>query len=177
MHRRFEHEHQARFLTFSCYKRFRLFVDDDLCRLFVKTLEMTRERREFELYAFVIMPDHVHLLLKPTTIDTISKILVSLKKSFSHKALQTIYHENPELHCRLKVIKSGREIRRFWQAGGGYDRNLHREETLRRAMDYIHLNPVRKGLVLNPQGWKWSSARFWIENLNDPMRMDIPKLL
>jgi putative transposase len=53
--------------------------------------------------------------------------------------------------------KKGGEVFRFWQPGGGYDRNITDKDTLVRMIDYIHENPVRKGLVTDPLDWKWSS--------------------
>lgn len=50
---------------------------------------------------------------------------------------------------------------RFWQAGGGFDRNVRDEDELLREIDYIHLNPVRRGLVKTPCDWAWSSARWY----------------
>lgn len=60
---------------------------------------------------------------------------------------------------------------RFWQAGGGYDRNVGDESTLRTMIDYIHQNPVRRGLVDRPEDWIWSSAR-WYAGL-DPVVLEM----
>jgi len=124
-----------------------------------------------------MMPNHVHLLLKPAYHDSVSKILLSLKKTYSYKALKLLQESNSVLHDRLIVKEGGKNVRRFWQAGGGYDRNIYKAESLKKAIDYIHMNPVRKGLVKNPVDWKWSSARFWIKDEDDPLRMDIPEML
>jgi putative transposase len=51
---------------------------------------------------------------------------------------------------------------RFWQNGGGYDRNIRDHRELRRVIDYVHENPVKKGLVEKPEDWFWSSARDWM---------------
>ncbi|MDP8241312.1 MAG: transposase [Candidatus Hatepunaea meridiana] len=176
MPKRFDNNYQVHFLTFSCYKRLRLFVNDNLCHLFAEHLGLARTRRKFKLYAFVIMPDHVHLLLQPAIDDSINKVLLSLKKSFSYEALRFISNDYPELFNRLKLSQAGHEIRRFWQAGGGYDRNIYNTETLRKAIDYIHLNPVRIGLVKNLIDWRWASTRFWILNINEPLKMNIPEV-
>ena len=50
---------------------------------------------------------------------------------------------------------------RFWQRGGGYDRNIHTENELEEKIVYIHENPVRRGLVLQATDWRWSSARWY----------------
>jgi putative transposase len=50
---------------------------------------------------------------------------------------------------------------RFWQPGGGYDRNITSSETLLAMIEYIHANPVRRGLVARMEDWEWSSARWY----------------
>jgi putative transposase len=56
---------------------------------------------------------------------------------------------------------------RFWQEGPGYDRNLSSKETILAAIDYIHLNPVRRGLAARAIDWKWSSARWYASDGKD----------
>ena len=53
---------------------------------------------------------------------------------------------------------------RFWQEGPGYDRNLTRPAMALAAIDYLHNNPVRRGLVKEPLDWKWSSARYYLSD-------------
>jgi putative transposase len=59
------------------------------------------------------------------------------------------------------VREGPRVRRRFWQPGGGYDRNITSIEALRAMIDYIHANPVRRGLVARAEDWEWSSARWY----------------
>ena len=61
---------------------------------------------------------------------------------------------------------------RFWQRGGGYDRNVVEPVTVYHQIDYIHNNPVRRGLCENSEDWPWSSARFYEGRLDVPLRMD-----
>ena len=62
---------------------------------------------------------------------------------------------------RLAVREGSRVRHRFWQPGGGYDRNITSSETLRAMIEYIHANPVRRGLVATAEEWEWSSARWY----------------
>ena len=50
---------------------------------------------------------------------------------------------------------------RYWQEGPGYDRNLTSPEAVNGSIEYIHLNPVRRGLISDPHEWRWSSCRFY----------------
>ena len=79
----------------------------------------------------------------------------------------------PDWASGLKVTRpSGRIEYRFWQQGGGYDRNIHKADTLRKAMNYIHSNPVRRGLVEDPRQWTWSSRRAWELGETGPISID-----
>jgi putative transposase len=172
MPKRFNKECDIHFLTFSTYKRMRVFTDDGLCKLFVSHLKSAWRRKKFKLYAFVIMPNHIHLLIKPAMNDTVGKLLGIVKKSFSLEALEYVRLTNPELYQSLKIIIGGTEKRRFWQAGGGYDRNIIGEKALFRTVNYIHMNPIRKSTANNPMDYKWSSLQYWVSGSSKPLRMD-----
>ena len=71
------------------------------------------------------------------------------------------------------TVREGRRIRhRFWQPGGGYDRNVIQASTLRSMIEYIHPNPVRRGLVAHAEDWEWSSARWFLGRRPVPIEMD-----
>jgi putative transposase len=73
---------------------------------------------------------------------------------------------------RLTVKEGQQVVFRFWQTGGGHDHNLWNDRPLWEVIDYIHANPVRRGLVRCPTDWVWSSARFWAGDLSGPLQMD-----
>ena len=68
---------------------------------------------------------------------------------------------SPQWLPRLTVHEGQRVRHRFWQPGGGYDRNITSIEALRAMIEYIHANPVRRGLVARAEDWEWSSARWF----------------
>ncbi|MGI8924039.1 MAG: transposase [Fimbriimonadales bacterium] len=105
------------------------------------------------------MPEHVHLLLHPRKEDyDIGAIRKAIKQSVSQRAIGYLAKNKPDALKKLKVIrKDGTVTYRFWQNGGGYDRNLFSPKALRASIDYIHNNPVRRGLVDSALAWKWSS--------------------
>ena len=165
------HAHE---LTFCCYKRLPLLNADRTRQWFVEALEHTRKTHNVQLWAYVIMPDHVHVLLLPRQEDySISAILKSLKQSVSRRAMRFLKVSAPEWLDRLAVVRpSGRTEHRFWQQGGGYDRNFTSLSAIRKVVDYIHHNPVRRGLVDTASDWPWSSAG-WYEGRKDvPIAMD-----
>ena len=112
------------YLTFSCYKHAKLFLDEFLYSLFLKHLERAHKRKLFRLYGYMVMPNHVHLLVFPEKDISISAILKAVKQPFSHQALNHIRDYYPDIYSELFKAKGNRTIRGFWQAGGGYDRNI-----------------------------------------------------
>jgi len=62
----------------------------------------------------------------------------------------------------LERITGENGTRHFWQAGGGFDRNVRHEAEELRTIEYIHQNPVKRGLVREPVDWAWSSARWHV---------------
>ena len=63
-------------------------------------------------------------------------------------------------------MKRGKRVDRyFWQPGGGLDRNVSEPKAILAMIEYIHANPVRRGLAARPEEWRWSSAG-WFEGKN-----------
>ena len=102
---------------------------------------------------------------------SVSDILASIKQSVSRKALNYLRQENP---AGLKQLATGQTDSpyRFWQDGGGYDRNITKVETLIKTVSYIHANPVRKGLAELPDQWYYSSAAEWQKPGSGPLIID-----
>jgi putative transposase len=168
--RRFEIAGQARFLTFSCFKRLPLLHNDAIKNAFVEQLCLTRNRLRFALNAWVVMPDHVHLLLvpDPPTV-TVTAILTALKRPFAARVLQRWRELDAPILTKI-VDASGLE--RFWQPGGGYDRNIDSDAEFFEKVQYIHNNPVMRGLVASPVDWPWSSARWYSGRREGTLALD-----
>jgi putative transposase len=89
-------------------------------------------------------------------------IRTGLKTPVQRKALAYLREHAPHFLDRLKDVQPNGQIHyRFWQRGGGYDRNINDPRTLLYMIEYIHQNPVRRGLVKRATDWPWSSARFY----------------
>lgn len=150
----------AHFLTFSCYRKLKLLTTSDVRGLLIKAWDEARRQGNFDIWAYVIMPEHVHLLVYPRSENYgISKILRRLKEQFVHNIVAYWKSTSPYLLDMIMVKRGSRFVHRFWQEGGGYDRNLYNWDKIGRAIDYIEWNPVRRGLVSDPLEWEWSSAR------------------
>ncbi len=95
----------------------------------------------------------------------ISRYLSTLKRPVSVKVKESLTQTSSPLLQRLTVReRPGKSAFRFWQEGSGYDRNLDRSTTILSAINYIHENPVRRGLCDRATDWKWSSARWYVSD-------------
>lgn len=152
------------FVTFSCYQRRQLLATAVERDLFVKTLSEVRERHEFQFFGYVVMPEHVHLLISEPACLTPSRVLQVLKQRVSRelrgKPRGTIGEP-----LGVEDSDEGPELRRFWQRRF-YDFNVYSEEKVKEKLNYMHANPVVRKLVEHPKDWSWSS--FLLYATGDP---------
>ena len=150
------HAHE---LTFSCYRRADYLCDDNACVMFIEELEKSRRIYSFKLWAYVLMPSHVHLLIWPeNTVYDIAKILSGTKGIMSKRYRSFLQETKRVRHDDFCINKRGKQSFIFWQPGGGFDRNLWNAKAVHNSIKYIENNPVRHRLVASPADWKWSSA-------------------
>jgi putative transposase len=160
--RRFDGDMAPRELTFSCYKGYQFLARDRVRIWFVEALQKVRQERPVDLWAWVLMPEHVHLLVAPREADVaIGEFQGAIKELVARKAIRWLEQNAPEWIPRITVKEGSGTRRRFWQPGGGFDRSVEKLETLQLMIEYIHLNPVRRGLVQRAIDWEWSSARWY----------------
>jgi putative transposase len=171
----------AHVLTFNCFHgeaflskdRTRLWLIDSLCR--------ARERLSLDIWAYVIMPEHCHLLVFPRTpAYSISRILEAIKLPVTRRAKSFLQQTAPESLHRMRDEQPGGQVAyRFWQRGGGHDRNLFEPKAVHSQIEYLHNNPVRRGLVARPEDWPWSSAAWYAGARDVPLTPDagsVPRL-
>ena len=139
------------FITCSCYRRRPLLGTARRRDLFLKILEQTRQRYQFVVVGYVVMPEHFHLLLSEPEKGDPSVVMKVLKQRFArcvHKKQSAkqfaLWADAGDDHVRQK---------RF------YDFNVYNERKRVEKLRYIHRNPVKRGLVESPEQWAWSSFR------------------
>ena len=170
------HAHE---LTFSCFRRYMLLGADRAREWFADAANAARIEFDFAIWAYVLMPDHAHVLIWPRRLGyDISRILGRMKEPVGRKALRFLREHAPQWVEKLSVTHGTRTESHFWQPGGGYDRNATENRTLLSMVEYIHNNPVRAGLVGRAEDWAWSSAG-WVAGNEpnslkpDPMPMEL----
>ncbi|MFH1686263.1 MAG: transposase [bacterium] len=168
--RHYDNLNTARFITFSCYQRFRLFRDQELFRIFLDDLDRWRTRNHIKLLGYVVMPEHVHLVLHPPDGLQLGRAIGELKSRSARRMLLRM-RQRGYLVDRL-VNTSGADDRlAFWQPRC-YDHNCRTPETVREKIEYCHKNPVNRGLARHPSEWIWSSFNWYNGNRDVPVEMD-----
>jgi putative transposase len=147
---RFHGQGDNHFITFSCYHRLPYLDTDQARTVFLEVLEKVREKHDFYLFGYVLMPEHVHLLLSEPKRQRLEDTLRVLKG---------------EVSKRLKG-----ERKQFWQRRY-HDFNVLTHDKFSEKLRYLHRNPVARGLVINPEDWPWSSYRHYLTG--DPGRIEI----
>jgi len=138
--KRYQQTGQSHFVTFCCYHRRPFLTTDASRRVFARALERVRWKFGLRVYGYVIMPEHVHLLLSEPQRETLADALKSLKQGVSRQLLTRDDH--------------------FWQKRY-YDFNIRNHEQFIEKLRYIHRNPVKSGLCELPEDWEWSSFRHY----------------
>ena len=131
----------SHFITFSCYRQLPFLGSPgarDICQ---SAIEQFRVQYEFSVIAYVVMPEHVHLLVSEPKNGPLASAVQAIKQSVSRKLI------------------GNRD--RFWQ-DRYYDFNVWSLPKQKEKMKYIHRNPVRRGLVERPEDWAWSSFRNYL---------------
>jgi putative transposase len=146
------------FITSSCYCRRPLLGTPRFRNLFLGILEQTRLRYGFVVVGYVVMPEHIHLLISEPDRGTPSTIMQVLKQRFARRVLGDIRRrkDRPQGSLWQEALDSGQ----VWQRRF-YDFVVRTEIKKIEKLKYIHRNPVRRGLVLKPEQWVWSSFRWY----------------
>ena len=142
--RRLHQSRQTHFVTFSCYHRLPLLRATAARNIFLDCLERTRRLYQLRVYGYVVMPEHVHLLLSEPEEGLLSTAIQSLKVASSRRTARL----RPPTHPRL------------WQRRY-FDHNVRSVESFETLLRYTHRNPVKRGLVAKPEDWRWSSFRHY----------------
>jgi len=164
------------FITTSCYQRLPLLARAENRDLFLQVLEQVRRRYGFVVVGYVVMPEHVHLLLSEPERGHPSLVMQVLKQGVARRLLCRLRRERDPRQGELWDIAL--EQQHIWQKRF-YDFAVWTAEKRQEKLHYIHQNPVRRGLALEPEHWQWSSARDYLGGeagpvlVNEPLRAEM----
>ena len=153
--KRFYGDGHLHFITCSCYHR-RPYLGSGRRRdLVLRILEQTRISYGFGIVGYVIMPEHIHLLVSEPQRKNLSAAMKAFKQAVSRRALA-----RRKSDARQIALFTAPAPRSLWQPRF-YDFNVFTEKKRVEKLRYIHRNPATRGLVARPEDWLWSSYRWY----------------
>jgi REP-associated tyrosine transposase len=155
------------FITCSCYRRQPLLGTALRRDLFLTVLEQVRRRYALVVIGYVVMPEHIHLLISEPQDKNPSTVMQALKLGFARRVLASARR-------RLNPAQSslfGHTPQHIWQKRF-YDFNVWTERKRIEKLRYMHRNPVERGLVASPELWRWSSFRAYAFGEAGPVRVN-----
>jgi len=161
--------HHLHFITGSCYHRLPFLASARSRDRFLSILEQTRARYRFAVVGYVVMPEHIHILLTEPETGTLSTVMQVLKQRTARALLPKRKRSSRR---QLNLFEDGIERRAFWQARF-YDVNLWTTHKRVEKLRYMHRNPVKRRLVESPEQWRWSSYRFYLLDELGPVRVNV----
>ena len=152
--RRYYGSGDLHFITCSCYHRQAWLGSARRRDLFLSVLERMRKRYQFVVVSYVVMPEHIHLLISEPQNGTVATVMQAVKLGFARRLLA---------QHRARRNSAQRDLfehtpRHVWQARF-YAFNVWSSRKRTEKLRYLHRNPVKRGLVASPELWRWSSYR------------------
>jgi REP-associated tyrosine transposase len=167
--KRYYGEGHLHFVTCSCYHRLALLGTARARDVFVDILGEVRERYRSALVGYVVMPEHFHLLLGEPETGTPSTVLQVLKQRVARHLGRQRTAPGEQLVFRSAAARQA--LPQFWQRRF-HDFNVWSHQKKNEKLEYMHWNPVKRGLVSDPGDWRWSSYTFYAGRENALLRMD-----
>ncbi len=155
------------FITCSCYRRQPLLGTARRRDLFLKILEQVRQRYQFVVVGYVVMPEHFHLLISEPQERTPSTVMQALKLGFARRVLAHLRRRRSAAQPSLFEHTP----QHIWQPRF-YDFNVWTARKRAEKLRYMHQNPVKRGLVASPELWRWSSYRAYALGERGPVRVN-----
>ena len=167
--KRYYGERHLHFITCSCYRRLPLLRSIRAKNAFAKVLGEVRERYCFALAGYIVMPEHIHLLISEPDRGTPSTVMQVLKQRVS---LQMRHRrKTPTAQLQLRWDRADHALAHFWQLRF-HDFNVWSHKKRIEKLQYMHMNPVKRGLVVHPKDWPWSSFLFYSRGEPGLVRID-----
>jgi putative transposase len=165
---RFYGQGDLHFVTFSCYARRSYLGTPDARTEFIQVLDEVRSRHKFQLLGYVVMPEHVHMVISEPKTGNPSKSMQMLKQTASRRLKPWL--EAPSAMSPSAAF-SGEDTQPFWQRRF-YDFNVWSSQKLQEKLDYMHGNPVQRTVVQHPADWPWSSWSYCEKGEQGLIRVD-----
>jgi putative transposase len=164
-------KHHLHFITCSCYRRLPLFASSRSKNIFAEILSEVRDRYAFALVGYVVMPEHIHLLIGEPAKGTPSTVMQVLKQRVSRRLRRKPRQRACADQLTLAFARADVCLPQFWQLRF-YDFNVWSQKKKIEKLNYMHMNPLKRKLAFHPRDWPWSSFSFYERKDSGLVRID-----
>jgi putative transposase len=171
----YDHDGNARFVTFCTHARLPILTNNRFRYAVVDAIRQVRKDSELRLNGYVIMPEHVHLVLIPPNNVKLGPVIGEIKRVSAKKILEQLRASNSNLLKKLQVKRDRQGPIALWQRRC-YDHNCRTEAEMWKAVRYCDDNPVSRGLASKPEHWVWSSYGWYHDIPGVVLEMDIRRI-
>jgi putative transposase len=163
---------RGHFVTSTIVEWLPVFTTSATCDILVETLAWYQANKQLKIYAWVILDNHFHAILQH---DDLPRIMADLKKFTARKLIAHLEETgrtallNQFAYYRLKHKETSEH--QIWQEGY-HPQRIADDAIMVQKLGYLDLNPVRRGLVVEPKHWRYSSAHAWLAGATPVLSCD-----
>jgi len=169
---RINNENTAHFITSTVVEWLPVFTTAACCDLLVRSFEYCRQQKALRVYAWVILDNHFHAIVSGLQL---ARTLADLKKFTAHEILDQLKLEGRDwLLNQMEFFRAAHKresSHQVWQEGV-HPQSIASDQMMLQKLEYLHNNPVKRGLVASPEHWRYSSAHEWLPGAVPAMRVD-----
>ena len=168
------------FITITVFDWIPLFLSAGYCDIIIDSLAYCQKFKGLRIHAYVIMPNHLHLIVSTDNAHSLPDVIRDFKRFTSRRITRTLVREGALKRRRLlgyaATFGKGNTCYKVWQ-DGYHPIAIYSMEVFRQKLRYIHDNPVRKGLVRNAEHWRYSSAGDYLGEERGELEIDVIELV
>ncbi len=163
---------QAHFVTGTVVNWLPLFTTAARCDILVESLAYCRQSKGLQIYAWVILDTHFHAIL---TAPDLSRVLADLKRHTAQRVIKQLEEHNCTWLLRqlrhARLAHKAESAHQVWQEGS-HPQAMASDVMMEQKLEYLHNNPVKRGLVASPEHWRYSSPHEWLPGAVPVLKVD-----
>ena len=165
-------DNEIYFITSSILEMIPIFTNEKYFNIIIDSLSYCRKEKGLKVYAYVIMDNHIHLIVSG---KNLSKTIASFKRHAAKFIIKCLKEDNLNWILNqlsfYKLEHKKKSNYQVWQEGF-HPQCISTDEMLKQKINYIHYNPVKRGLVDEMEHWRYSSAKTIIDGINGELELD-----
>ena len=169
--RHYDHDGRARFVTFCTHQDAPILTNTPFRSAVVESILSVCRDGRLRLLGYVVMPEHVHLVVVPPEDGELGPAIGEMKRQSALLIHDLLQRQASPLLSRLSVVRNGVPKFALWKRRC-FDHNCRSEREVWEKVNYCHNNPVKRGLVKQAEGWKWSSYQYYADSPDTLLEID-----